>query len=165
MHDVVILDRERLVERAIVGVDALERESLRRVEPVIVGFLQRRLSTADCRCRACAAGSSDECPLGVRDFHDQQMRRRLGLRQDVADEARVRPVPRAKRFIVPGSISRARRAPAPGALRDADFGIGVRGRRCTAAPSRQIDRIRRTIVEHAAPLAQIAPRSRRRRAR
>src|SRR2546430_2275766 len=40
-HDVVILDRKRLVERAIVGVHALEREALRRIEAMVVGFFQK----------------------------------------------------------------------------------------------------------------------------
>src|SRR6478736_6191402 len=43
-HDVVIFDRERFVDRAVVGIDALKRESLRRLQPVIVGLLQRAFS-------------------------------------------------------------------------------------------------------------------------
>src|SRR5437667_12838946 len=35
-HDVVILDRHRLVERAVVGIDALAGETLRRVEAGVV---------------------------------------------------------------------------------------------------------------------------------
>src|SRR5688500_14300771 len=42
-HHAAILDDDRLVERAVVGIDALEGEALRRVEAVVVGFLEQRL--------------------------------------------------------------------------------------------------------------------------
>src|SRR5688572_859406 len=43
-HDhAAVLDDDGLVERAIVGIDALEGEALRRVEAVVVGFLEQGL--------------------------------------------------------------------------------------------------------------------------
>src|SRR5450432_3454835 len=43
-HDhVVILDRDCLVERAIVAVDALESESLRGIEAMVIRLLERAL--------------------------------------------------------------------------------------------------------------------------
>ena len=42
-HHIVVLDHAGLVEAAVVGVDPLEGEALRRVEPVVVGFFQQRL--------------------------------------------------------------------------------------------------------------------------
>src|SRR5258706_306808 len=42
-HDIVIFDRHRFVEAAIVGVNALKREALRRLQPVIVDLLERAL--------------------------------------------------------------------------------------------------------------------------
>ena len=41
--DVAIFDAHSFIERAIVGVDALKCEALRRVEAVIVDFFERRL--------------------------------------------------------------------------------------------------------------------------
>src|SRR5438128_11716672 len=40
-HDVVVFDRERLVQRSIVGIDPLERESLRWGEAMVVRLLER----------------------------------------------------------------------------------------------------------------------------
>jgi hypothetical protein len=49
--------RPGLVQAAVIGVDALESEALRRVQAVVIGLLQPRLHRAARRCRACAAGS------------------------------------------------------------------------------------------------------------
>src|SRR6218665_484094 len=39
-HHIVVLDHAGFVQAPVVGVDALERKALRRVEPVVVGFFQ-----------------------------------------------------------------------------------------------------------------------------
>ena len=42
-HDhVAILDGHRLVERAVIGIDALKGKALRRVDAVVVGLLELR---------------------------------------------------------------------------------------------------------------------------
>ena len=43
-HAVTIAERERLVERAVVGVDALQAEALRGRDAVVVGLLEQRLA-------------------------------------------------------------------------------------------------------------------------
>src|SRR5665213_2711057 len=42
--DVAVLDGEALVLAAVVGVDALEHEALRRVDTMVVGFLEEALA-------------------------------------------------------------------------------------------------------------------------
>ena len=170
--DVVILDRERFVERAVVGVHALEREALRRVEPVIVGFLERafeRQVVGVVLVRRIAR----RMPARRAHLDDQQMRGRLGLRQDVADVARVRALRRARSASsCAGSISRAGRVPRAGRAGDADLGRGVRQRCVTPRRRGQIDRIRRRsantlaappISRHVCALAAHGHRCRRRR--
>src|SRR5689334_10030688 len=87
--DVVILDGERLVERAIVGVDALERKALRRIQAMVVRFLERAFLwqvVGIVLMRRIAR----RMPARRAHFHDEQMARGFGLRQDVANEALVR---------------------------------------------------------------------------
>src|SRR5579864_4889180 len=81
-HDVAILDGERFVERAVVGVDALERESLRRPQPAVIRLLQRAfprqvLGIVLVRriARRVAARRAN--------LDHQQVRRGLCLRQDI----------------------------------------------------------------------------------
>ena len=147
-HRVAVADRHRLVEAAVVGIDALERESLRRRQAVVIGFLEQRLRRPRRRGRACAADSSTSCrpassprpPAGFRPVRSR--------RQDVADVARVgaRPARFAPDRSRPGS---ARTLPRAGAGRgaDRDFGVVDRGRshnRCRRErrPSRSARRTR-----------------------
>ena len=106
-HDVVILDGQRFVERAVVGVDALEREALRRIAAGGSTSPRASFRAAGCRCRACAADSSTSARSAC------ALRRRAGARPARSAEgcrrrsASFAPLPRAKRFICAGSISRA----------------------------------------------------------
>jgi hypothetical protein len=89
-HDnVMIFNRARLVERAVIGVYPLEGEALGRTQAVIIGFLQLRFARrifAIVLVRRVAAGMSRRRT----DFDDQQVRGRwIVMRQDVADIARV----------------------------------------------------------------------------
>ena len=52
-HHIAVADRHRLVEFAVVGVDPLQRETLRRRKAVIVGLLQQRFpgrASRSCLC-------------------------------------------------------------------------------------------------------------------
>src|SRR5581483_3091352 len=87
-HDISVLHTDRLIDAAVIGVDALEREALRRVETVVVRLLElslRRRHIGVVLVRRVAR------PVSSRgdDLHDEQPLGRLGLRQHVAYEAPV----------------------------------------------------------------------------
>src|SRR3546814_11186158 len=46
-HAIAVLHRHGLVDAAVVGIDALKGEALARVEPVVVGLLERGLLRQD----------------------------------------------------------------------------------------------------------------------
>src|SRR5215208_5267251 len=145
-HDVAVLDRHRLVERAVVGVDALDGVALGRVEAVVIGLLEERLvrqRVAVILVRRIAR------PMARRrdDLDDEEAVRRLGLGQDVLDVAgvragaaretldRVRPdeprrVGAAARARADRKLERGRRRGAPGrARRHVDRGrLALEGR-------------------------------------
>src|SRR5215203_6023355 len=144
-HDVAVLDRHRLVERAVVGVDALDGVALGRVEAVVIGLLEERLvrqRVAVMLVRRIAR------PMARRrdDLDDEEAVRRLGL-GDVLDVAgvragaaretldRVRPdeprrVGAAARARADRKLERGRRRGAPGrARRHVDRGrLALEGR-------------------------------------
>ena len=41
-NHVAVADRDRLVEFAVVGIDPLQRETLRRRKPMVIGLLEQR---------------------------------------------------------------------------------------------------------------------------
>ena len=153
--DVVILDGHRLVERAIVGVDALEREALRRIEPVIVRFLERALGGH--RVGVVLVRRIARRMAGRRDHLDDQQR--LGglvLRQDVADVARVRALP-AHRAPHRRRLDQPRRhALRAGAVHSA-ISASVCAGDAHVASGRQIDGVRRDVLERARAPADFAP--------
>ena len=63
-HHVAVLHRHRLVEGAVVGIDALDAEAVLRVQAVIVGFLERRLGVPAPKLReALKTGPTDSRTL------------------------------------------------------------------------------------------------------
>jgi hypothetical protein len=111
--DVAVLDGDSLVDRAVVGIDSLEGEALRRVQPMVVGFLESRLLS---RRRGVVLVRRVAGPVPCRsdDLDDQQAVRGLGLGQDVADKAAVGSL--SSRDMRPGSMRRGAPPAFPGAL-------------------------------------------------
>ena len=87
-HDLAVADGDRLVDRAVRRVDALERETVRRSDAVVVGLLEIRLArrVVDVvlvrRIAGPVAGRRDDLR------YEQGLGRRL-LHQDVVDLARL----------------------------------------------------------------------------
>src|SRR6266540_2716298 len=124
-HDVVILDCERLVEQAIVGVHALEREALRRVDAVVIGFFQRAF---DRKIVGVVLVRRVRGRMSARReyLHDQQVIRRFAFRQNVAYEARIR-AGAAREPLHGGGLDKPRSPPAYARrAADAELGVGVR---------------------------------------
>ena len=110
-HDVPVRDCQSLVERAVVGIDALEGEALRRLQAVIVCLLEIRFvgqRVPVVLVRRIAR------PVAARrdDFDDQQALGLGVLGQDVADMRAFVPAPRVSVPTSLGGITRAFSLPA-----------------------------------------------------
>ncbi len=153
-HDVAVLHGHALVERAVVGIDALEGKALRRIEPVVVGFLQlglvRQIVGVVLMARVGGPAARGRDHLD----HEQRMGGR-GLGQDVVDVARVAAVAahRVGDLILAdqarGVVASARRRA------DAELELGGRLDLIVAAPG-HIDRDRLLALERAHALADLA---------
>src|SRR5207247_36337 len=82
------LARERLGQVATFRVDALEGEALRRIEPVIIGFLERALDWEIVGV-VLVRRITGRVAAGRDDLHHQQMIRWLRLRKNVTDETLI----------------------------------------------------------------------------
>src|SRR5438552_8630256 len=123
--DVVILDGERLVQVAIVGVDALEGEALRRIEPVIIGFLERALDWEIVGV-VLVRRITGRVAAGRDDLHHQQMIRWLRLRKNVTDKTLIEPFS-ARKALHRRRLDQPRRdMAAAGGAGNADIGVGER---------------------------------------
>ena len=156
-YDVVILHGQRLVERTIVGVHALKREALRRLQAVVVRLFERALVRQIIGIMLMRR-ITRRMTAGRANFDDEQMRGGLGLRQDVADEALIQPRP-ACEALHRRRLDQPRRQGCVGGRRtcDTDFGSRMRSHDDFVA-CRKIDGIRGSIFEHIAALADVAPR-------
>ncbi len=154
-HDVAVLDGHRLVERAIVGVDALEREALRRIEAVIIGFFEEALGGNRVGVVLVRRIARRVARRGD-DFDDQQRLRGGILRQDVAHVTRVRALPAHgaphRRRVDPSR----RHTPRGGRGAERDLGVRLAGD-AHVAPGRKIGGVGRDILERARPLAEPVP--------
>ena len=153
-HDVVVLHRAGLVQAAVVGVDALEGEALRRVQPVVVGLFELRLGGRRLgvvlvrRIARRMAGGRDDLD------HQQVRRGRVVVRQDVADIARVRTLT-AHAAAHRCRVDHAHMARRGVARRAAQRHFGVhRGLHDDVHAGRHIDRGGRLLVEHALARAE-----------
>src|SRR5262249_49469974 len=155
-HDhIVILDRKRLIDAAVVGVDALEGEALWGIETVVVGFLERALQRQIIGI-VLVRRIARRVPAGRNDFDDEQTISRLRLGKDVADQALTEPFS-ACEALHRAWLEQARRMMA--AARRAGDGNLRGGMRNDggAVGARQIDGVGRALLEHADALADVAP--------
>src|SRR5690349_7735992 len=86
--DVTVLDGDGLVDRSIVGIDPLDRKALRRIEAVIIGFLQSGLFALGRRV-VLVRRIAGPMAAGCDDFNDEQAFGRFRFGKDVPDEALV----------------------------------------------------------------------------
>ena len=155
-HDIAVLDRHGFVQAAVVGIDALEAEALRRVEAVVVGLFQMGFARQVVpvvlvwRVARRIAGGRD-------DLDDEQRIRRLVLGQDVGDVAGVRALAAdLLAEIVRADDADWQAALEAGCRADREFQIGRGGDR-PVGTLRQINRPG-LALERAHPLAEFAER-------
>src|SRR5690606_7055674 len=87
-HDVAILHRQGFIQRAIVGIDALESEALRRIQAMVVSLLERSFLPG--HRRVVLVRRIARPVTGRRDhLDDEKTFGGLRVRKDVAHEARV----------------------------------------------------------------------------
>ena len=88
-HHVVVLNRTGFVDVAVVRIDPLERKTLRRAEPVVIGFLQLGFGRR-CFGIVFVRRVTRRMPGRGDDLDHQQVRRgRVVVGQDVADIPRI----------------------------------------------------------------------------
>jgi len=85
---VAILHGDCLIKLAVIGINPLEGKALRRVEPVIIGFLQGRFM-GQVVLVVLVGRIGRGVPGRRQDLHHQQIFRHFPFRQDVGDMARV----------------------------------------------------------------------------
>ena len=116
---VVVLDRHRLVERAVLGVDPLDGEALRRGSGACSRSPRDRSSAGSRPRRGGGSGSDDQCPAGVKTSVTRRRVRDVApLHGDVVDVAGVGPLA-ARRELDPLGAEplRPRARPAPARCR------------------------------------------------
>ena len=96
-HHVTVIDRHTLIQRSVVGIDALHAEPLLRVEAMVVGLLQIGLLRRVIRV-VLVARVGTGTPFVGPDLHYQQAVGRFTFRQNVMHIALV--VPLAARLAV-----------------------------------------------------------------
>src|SRR5690554_73548 len=151
-HRVAVADGDGLVERAVAGVDALERKALRRADAVVVGFLQRGFLAGHGGV-VLVRRVAGPVPARRHHLHHQQAVGRLGLGQDVAHVARI-GAGAANLARHPAGVDHPRRL-VPPARRGADRKLGVAARgHAPGHPGRHVDRARGAILERRRPPAE-----------
>ena len=87
-HDVPVLHRHRLVQRAVVGVNALEGKTLRRVEPMVVGLLEQALARQIVGV-VLVGRIGGGVAVGRDHFHHQQRIGGIAFGQDISHVPRI----------------------------------------------------------------------------
>ena len=154
-HHTAIFHGDGFVQAAIVGIDALKGESLRRIEAVVIGFLQAGFAAFN---GAVVLVRGITRPVAGRGdhFHHEELFGRHIAKQDVAHLAPVSALAaHLRRALVRGDQA-GRKAPFGGGLAQGDFQLGQGFDREVVA-GRHIHGKRRLRIERAVSRAEIAP--------
>jgi hypothetical protein len=155
-HNIAVLDRHRLVERSVVGVDPLDTEAFARFQAVVVGLFQIGDAREVVLVVPVARVGGPVARRGEDLGHEDAIAPVLVLHGDVVDVAGV-GAPAALGQGDPLRADPARLVVAPaGRGTDGERAVGL-GHGRPLGTVRQIEAVRRGLFEHVHPLAKHAP--------